>query len=846
MGRNMMNSFDKKRSFVGKIKPLAKAVAIATTLSLSAMTQASVLEEITVTAQKREQNLQDVGIAVTAFTGAQMKELGITRSVDITAMTPGVHSGGAIAGQNTQFTIRGVTQNDFNDIVESPNAVYLDEGYMAIGQAQTFALFDVERVEILKGPQGTLFGRNATGGLVHFISTKPSFDQVEGYIDVSYGEFDVPNDANLFTVEAAVGGPLTDKLAARIAVKHNDQDPYLQNDYPSQAFRAAPAPGAGADMGDDDTQAVRLTLAFLPSDKTEITFSGNYAHSEMNTGPYQSKPTTAVVGVNGSGNPEVINVIDTPAGSTDWAIVPPGYAGNLADPFQGTDFGVDQGTMDFLFGGGGVGRPTPGGDFFGYVDPDGNDFTTSSDFAFKDSNSTQTWGLHLNVTHDLDEGLKLTSVTDFKDYAKKLFIDVDSGPANQIANYSAVDATSFTQEFRLNGETDNSRWVAGLFYLNIDNRSDNGLKAASSNSVSAYPDNPAMPTQFFPIDVGVIADLETNSYSIFGQIDYDLSDTLMLTAGLRIMEEKKDVDVQLGILPSFGVDVINVIDPNAPNTTAGWIDGPYPFSEDDSETLWTGKIQLDWRPTDDTLIYAGINRGVKAGSYNAPLLGSFFLAGGNDSVFPYDEEVLMAYEVGFKTSLNDFTRFNGSFYYYDYSDYQAFLFAGVGGIVINADAETYGAEFELITSPMEGLDILLSAAYVDATVEDVPLNGTSQLPPRDVNPTYAPELQATALVRYEWAVGDSSMSVQLDANYSDEFYYNLRNFDADKFDSYVVTNFRLGWANPEETLKLAFEARNITDERAGQMGYGLATFCGCNEESWQPPRYYGFNARYSF
>lgn len=829
--------FNTVQGRTAKVKPLAKAVAIVTTLSLSAMTQASVLEEITVTAQKREQNLQDVGIAVSAFTGAQMKELGISRSVDVTAMTPGVHSGGAIAGQNTQFTIRGVTQNDFNDIVESPNATYLDDGYLAIAQAQTFALFDIERVEILKGPQGTLFGRNATGGLIHFISTKPSFDQVEGYIDISYGEFDVPNDANLFTVEAAIGGPITDTFAARLAVKHNDQDPYLQNDF-------VPGPGAPAvdDLGDDDTQAVRLTLAFLPGENTEITVSGNYATSEMSTGPYQSKPTTAVIGVNGSGNPEVINSIDTPAGSTDWAIVPPGYTGPLADPFTGADFLVDQGGMDFLFGGPGGGRSTPGGDFFGYLDPDGNDFTTSSDFAFKDSNSTDTWGLHLDVQHEFNNGLKLTSITDYKDYEKLLFIDVDAAPINQLANYAAVDASSFTQEFRLNGETDNSRWVAGFYYLNIDNTSDNGLKA-HTGSIAQFPAGGGV---FLPIDVAAIADLETNSYSIFGQIDYDLSDTLTFTAGLRIMEEKKDVDIQIGILPSYSLNTINVINPSTPGTVGGWYVGPITFSEDDSETLWTGKIQLDWRPTDDTLIYGGINRGVKAGSYNSPLLGAYTLAGGNNSVLPYDEEVLLSYEVGFKTSLNETTRLNGSAYYYDYSDYQAFLFAGVGGVVINADAETYGLELELITSPIEGMDILLSAAYVDATVEDVPLNGTSEFAPRDVSPTFAPEFQATALVRYEWAVGDSSMSVQLDSNYSDEFYYNLRNFDSDKFDSYVITNFRLGWSNPDDTIKLAFEARNITDERAGQIGYGLATLCGCNEESWQPPRYYGFNARYSF
>jgi len=137
-----------------KKNALSSTIALLSTAVISYSSQASVLEEVTVTAQKREQSLQDVGIAVTAFSGDQMSALGVTQSHDIATFSPGVHISGNMAGQNTQFTIRGVTQNDFNDIVEAPNAVYLDEGYLAIAQAQTFAVFDVDRVEILKGPQG--------------------------------------------------------------------------------------------------------------------------------------------------------------------------------------------------------------------------------------------------------------------------------------------------------------------------------------------------------------------------------------------------------------------------------------------------------------------------------------------------------------------------------------------------------------------------------------------------------------------------------------------------------------------------------------------------------------------
>ena len=168
-----------------------------------------------------------------------MKALGIEESFDIAAFSPGVHISGNLAGQNTQFSIRGVTQNDFNDVIEAPTAVYLDEGYFAIAQAQTFAVFDIDRAEILKGPQGTLYGRNATGGLVNYISNKPSFDGTEGYLDLTYGLFDTSADADQWRVEGAVGGPLSDTVAGRAAFLYNQHDGYLDNLYPLNAVGAA-------------------------------------------------------------------------------------------------------------------------------------------------------------------------------------------------------------------------------------------------------------------------------------------------------------------------------------------------------------------------------------------------------------------------------------------------------------------------------------------------------------------------------------------------------------------------------------------------------------------------------
>ena len=429
---------------------LSFSVAAACAALSCTVTAQSLLEEVVVTAQKRDQGLQDVGIAVSAFTGDQLRAFDATDSFDIAAYTPGVHISGNLAGQNTQFTIRGVTQNDFNDIIESPNAVYLDEGYVAIAQAQTFALLDLERVEILKGPQGTLFGRNATGGVVSFFSKKPSFEEFEGFIQADFGQFDVPNNANRMAIEGAVGVPISDTVAIRAALRYSEQDPYLENLYPQgqpqfDVFGFAPignpGEGSGADLGDDDTVVGRVTLAFRPSDRLEITLSANYADSELSTGPYQSKSTIAMV-EEVNGRSEVYNVIDTPADESRLSV--------LTD--NGSDTGLDgggDGLVDSPFGPGNCAaiglcsRMAPGADFFGYLDPDGDDFTFSSDFAFDDQGSTETSGFNARVEYELNSGISFVSVTDSKSYEKKLFIDVDAAPVNQLANYGSVDATSF-------------------------------------------------------------------------------------------------------------------------------------------------------------------------------------------------------------------------------------------------------------------------------------------------------------------------------------------------------------------------------------------------------------------
>ncbi len=823
-------------------KSLVRFLSFSLGLFLALPVSAQVmLEEITVTAQKREQSLQDVGIAITAFNSDQLRILDIQKSFDIAKFTPGVHISGNLAGQNTQFSIRGVTQNDFNDIIESPNAVYLDEGYIAIAQAQTFAVFDIDRVEVLKGPQGTLFGRNATGGLIHYVSRKPNFDGVEGYGDLTYGWFDSPTDANSLRFEGAVGGPFSDTVAGRMAVYYNKTDPYLKNLYPYAAVGAgslgagtpnSPGVGAGADLGDDETWALRGTMLFQPSDATAVTLSGNYSNTDVSTGPYQSKPTIGVFdGVNGVG--ELINVID---------VTNPGES-RTGIGLDGNDFGGDT-NNNGLFGlndpgGDLIGRFGAGTDFFGYKDPDGDGLKTSGDFAFKNNGWADTWGVNLRIEHDYDDNLQLTSVTDYKDYEKLLFIDVDSAPVNQLANFAGVDASSFTQEVRLTGSTDVSDWVVGLFYLDIDTDSNNGLKAPA-NSIPALLGGFPFPAG---ADIGVQATLKTKNYSLFGQYEWDFAEDFTLITGLRLMREDKDYSMRQGFWFNESNYTANVGEPFV-NIRSDFLgESPY-YTDDRADNLWAGKLQLNWQSSENLLTYFSLNRGVKAASYNAPIPGGL---GFPDSYLPYDEEILSTIEAGFKlTTESGLTRFQVDTFYYDYKDYQTFLFTGVSGVVINSDADNYGIEFQVQTSPADGWDIVFGVSWMDPTVKDVPLRIGSPLPTKDVRPNYAPKFKSSGLVRYEWEALGGNMAVAVDGAYSSSFYYNLRNFDADKFDSYFLLNLRWSWTTADDTWEFALMGQNLTDDRAGIQGFDLATLCGCNEVSYQLPRWYGVNIRYNF
>ena len=239
-----MKTLHRKTFKTGALAPILLATALAPSLLA-----AQVLEEVVVTAQKREESIQDVPLSVTALSGRQIDALGLKDFTEVTQQMPSVQLN-TYSPKFTIFNLRGVSQNNFNDNLEAPVAVYLDEVYRATMNGLSGQLFDMERVEVLRGPQGTLFGRNATGGLIHYVSRGADEEETNGYLEAEFGNY------GRYAVEGAVGGGLSDTIRYRVAGRWNVQDGYVE---------AAPG-SSGQDIGGADGYALRGTLQMDFSD----------------------------------------------------------------------------------------------------------------------------------------------------------------------------------------------------------------------------------------------------------------------------------------------------------------------------------------------------------------------------------------------------------------------------------------------------------------------------------------------------------------------------------------------------------------------------------------------------
>ena len=388
---------------------------------------------------------------------------------------------------------------------------------------------------------------------------------------------------------------------------------------------------------------------------------------------------------------------------------------------------------------------------------------------------------------------------------------------------------------RLSGNAANGgHWVTGLYYLNVLNATQSGLEFPAESPFATSPLILGAPGA---IDTVGFIRLHTISSSVFGQVDWPLAERWTLVAGARAVKEKKHYSFVQGVYQATDDRIINT------SVLYSTLFPYHTFATDD--TLWAGKLQLEFRPQAQVLAYAGINRGAKAGGFNAQL------ADGSPRLpldqIPYKPENLTNYEMGIKsTVLEGRSRLNASVYYYDYRGYQAFLYQLSSGVVVNKNAFIKGAELEAAADLPGGFESQFGVSTFEAVVKDLELAGPPGTDPlhRDVHPAYAPQLQLSALLRYGRDIAGGRLTAQVDAHYTGDFYHNLRNFSADHYPGYTLTNLRLAYASGP--WEVAAYVQNLFDKHYYTIGFDLATLCGCNANALGRPRWAGASVRYRF
>jgi len=756
---------DQKAISANVVAILRAAAAVGALMTTVGVAEAqTALEEIIVTAQRREQSLQEVGVSVTALSAERIRDLGITNSADIGRVAPSVVFTATTAGTGSALSMRGISQSDFSAIQEAPNSIYYDDVYLSASGAASFSTFDLERIEVLRGPQGTLFGRNSTGGLARFITAKPT-STFEGYGEVGVGAF------NGYWIEGAVSGPFSDRVRGRLAVKQEQADGWWENR----------APG-GKDTMETNALGVRGHLEFDVTDKLLARLSISYSEQPRHlVGTYKSR--NFYFDDNGVPTPQ-------PADLDAW----------------------------------GTG---PGNNLFGYRDPyaDGQTSAFENRGFLKSDSSSPTLMLQWTLG-----STTLTSVTNYTDFTSDYAEEIDGSPIDFAAATARQSVRQWSQEFKGAGSIGSHSWTAGVYYLDID--------------TSTFGDFffPTFSGSDFAYDNYQTMNQQTNSLAAFGQVEWQLGDRLTLITGIRYTYDEKTFDSQVyfrelgnGYSGGTGTSVFpppGLLVYDFRKATVGKL-------AEQNEGLWSGKVQLDYKPEAGGLLYAGISRGVKGAGFNGNLGGGL-----SNEDTPFDSESVTTYELGGKFDVMDNRlRLNSSVYYYDYSDYQGYAFNGTQGVVGNYDGRFFGAELEMQANLPGDVLASIAASYSDTQLSDVP---TAYFGVRDVEAVLAPEWIVNGFVRKDFQIGSGSLAALWSFDYVSERYASVDNNPATFIDDSVAHNLRLTYTLDDSGLEFAAFVNNVADTDRQTFVYDVVGVGGFTGNLYDRPRTWGLSVRKSF
>mgnify|MGYP001287895777 FL=1 len=805
---------------------LCTAVAMAASMLAADISLAQQgIEEIVVTARKREENLQDVPMAISAFTAEQLQNSQVDNITDLQKMTPNItvnETSGLVAGV-VQVFIRGIGNDPGFD---QGVGIYVDDVYLNTATGALLEVYDVERIEVLKGPQGNLYGRNTIGGAIKYVSREPS-NELEAGLEGQLGTDD------LLRLRGNVSGPLLeDVLFGGFAFSVKDRDGYQTNQYD------------GSEWADSDVQAFRGTLLWTPTEDLTLKVVADYSDD-------QSKPNIPNrVALNVAG----INGISTPV--------------TLANTIYGPGTAPFDGASD-------VSLP-----------PDEDTVNTAHVVNGYDQTELKTSSVAGTITWDVNEAVTLKSVTAFRDVENPRAFDFDGSAQEFINTISSPQNEDFSQEFQFNYASDKLHIVAGAYYLDGSYTiEDPGftlqtarLRFWSDHRKTTYQDDRDLESMsvYGTAEWEFVEDWQLSLGGRYTEDkkDIDIQGTVVETFYPFALTRVGSALVPLAIrpgqegfvqtrpqfvtwIPNGGLQtLINTELPTDPAVSRAFITQALtvtyeePLVSDDEWNEFSPSIKLTHFMNEDVMVYAGYSSGFKSGG---------FATTGN-IVRSYEPEIVDSYSLGLKSTLLDGTlRLNTELFFNDYQDKQLTTIDLIDGALISTQdnvgkVETYGAEAEIMwATPLDGLMANLNVGYLDSEIKEylqtVAGGGTIDISDDRVL-GLSPEWTAQARLSYDFDVGSAgAMLLSADVAYRDEMYTDSPVDTTSAFrvqslsDDLTTYNALVAFTTASQKWRFALEGKNLSDERSLVNAYVVSNFMtgGYNRE-----RTWAFSVGYTY
>ena len=854
-------------------KPLSNVIARTNpgfcALGLAAMVctvptavSAAVLEEVIVTAQKREQSMMDVPISVSAVTGQKITDSGINNLADLSGFVPGLHIGkGPI---NTTINIRGIGSGIDRGFEQSVG-MYMDGIYMGRSRQFRSPFLDLKRVEVLRGPQGILFGKNTIGGVINVVSRDPLVGgENEARLTLKAEDYGTLETEGMFSTS------LTDTLGARLAVKYREYEGEVENVF------------LGQDEPETEEVSARLTLLWEPSD--ELRINTKIGYSDYSTDGVNAVPTT-LDPVEGNTDP-----LAGAAFALSAAVAPDQ---NLNDSHEA--WRDDSTTWSQLNGVAQWGNGTG-------VQPEQTD--------------TESISFGVTAEYDLSSDWSITSVTGYSEYESDDATDADFAPIRLLLTRDAHDFEQISQELRFSFLGDGPvEFIGGLYYEEqeltlssgtiIDGTMDGVVPPALLGNIFAALTAPAIAAAvpgLTPAEIAGLAiavspqqigrfndfDQKADTKAVFGEVTWGFADDWRLSVGGRYSVESKEVQKRLTIQDN--VNGFGVVSPGLPCLTpatslnpgcvayGAWGGSfgtqPHNFDVDSGDNeYFDPSLKLQWDISADHMVYLSYSEGHKSGGFNAssdaPVQGAPSLdsEGGltyttPGDKFDYDEETAEAFEIGYKGTLADgAVQLNAAIFMTDYSDLQVAIFQGTNFTVENAaQADLSGIEVDVRWAATDSLELGASLAYLDFEFDEYSAGCTIDGIVAAANTdrengvpkgttvcrqdlagrrnAFAPEFSGNLFADYRRDVFNNLLlKATVDVNFKSEMYLDYDLDERVKQSGYGKVNARIALGN--DSWELAVFGRNLGDKTTHSFALDTPLLSGATTAWVDEGRIYG-------